>query len=59
MDNLTKKMNDPKTKADEKVVIRYIAKEATRHYSDYVERTVIDEDTRRQNMQNINTLMAA
>lgn len=59
MDNLKKKMRDPQTKRDEKVVIRYIAKEATKHYSDYVERTVVDEDTRRQNVQDINTLMAA
>lgn len=59
MDNLKKKMRDPQTKRDEKVVIRYIAKQVTRHYSDYVERTVVDEDTRRQNVQDINTLMAA
>ena len=59
MDNLTKKMSDPKTKPDEKVVIRYIARESTKHYSDYVERTVVSEDKRKENLKTINWLMAA
>lgn len=59
MENLTAKMNDSKTKPAEKVVIRYISREATKSYSDYIERTVVSEEDRKRNMKEINRLMAA
>ena len=59
IDNLTNKMKDPKTKAYQKVLIRWMARTVNRAYTDYLERTIPSEEERREKMMHINELMAA
>lgn len=45
--------------AREKVAIKYIMRKVNNAYKDYVDATMISDETRRQNMQDINMAMAA
>lgn len=56
--NLKEKMNNA-SKAKEKVAIRYIMRQINTAYKNYIDATSISEETRKQNMMDINTKMAA
>lgn len=56
-DKLKKKMNES-TNDGEKVAIRYIMRQTNKAYKDYIDATVISEDTRKQNMRDINIAMS-
>ena len=56
--NLKEKMNNA-SKAKEKVAIRYIMRQINTAYKNYIDATNISEETRKQNMMDINTKMAA
>ena len=50
---------DASTDDGEKVAIRYIMRQVNKAYKDYLDVTNISEDTRKQNMRDINMKMAA
>jgi len=56
--NLKEKMNKT-SNAKEKVAIRYIMRQMNTAYKNYIDATNISEDTRKQNMMDINMKMAA
>jgi len=58
VDKLKQKM-DESNDDGEKVAIRYIMKQVNKAYKDYIDVTNISEDTRKQNMRDINMKMAA
>ena len=58
VDKLKEKMN-ASTDDGEKVAIRYIMRQVNKAYKDYLDVTNISEDTRKQNMRDINMAMAA
>jgi len=58
VDNLKEKM-DNASEAREKVAIRYIMRQINKAYKDYIDATNITEETRKQNMRDINMKMAA
>jgi len=58
VDNLKEKMNNA-SEAREKVAIRYIMRQINKAYKDYIDATNISEETRKQNMKDINMAMAA
>ena len=58
VDKLTTKMKES-TNDGEKVAIRYIMEQVNKAYKDYIEATTISENDRKDNMRNINRLMAA
>lgn len=58
VDKLKKEMNES-TDDWEKVAIRYIMRQVNKAYKDYIDATNISENTRRQNMRDINMAMAA
>jgi DNA-binding IscR family transcriptional regulator len=43
----------------EKIAIRYIMRQVNKAYTDYIDAISVDEETRRENMKNINMKMAA
>jgi hypothetical protein len=47
------------SEAREKVAIRYIMRQINKAYKDYIDATNISEETRKQNMKDINMAMAA
>lgn len=58
VDKLKKEMNES-TDDGEKVAIRYIMRQVNKAYKDYIDATNISEETRKQNMKDINLAMAA
>ena len=58
VDNLKEKM-DNTSEAREKVAIRYIMRQINKAYKDYIDATNITEETRKQNMRDINMKIAA
>ena len=58
VDNLKEKM-DNASEAREKVAIRYIMRQINKAYKDYIDATNITEETRKQNMRDINMKMVA
>jgi len=54
-----KKKMDESSDDGEKVAIRYIMRQVNKAYKDYIDATNISEDTRKQNMRDINMKMAA
>jgi len=58
VNKLKEKMSNTKL-AKEKVAIRYIMRQVNIAYKDYIDATNISEETRRQNMKDINMAMAA
>ena len=58
VNKLKKEMNES-TDDGEKVAIRYIMRQVNKAYKDYIDATNISEDTRKQNMRDINMAMAA
>ena len=58
VDNLKEKM-DNASEAREKVAIRYIMRQINKAYKNYIDATNITEETRKQNMRDINMKMAA
>lgn len=58
VDNLKDKMDKTKS-PKEKVAIRYIMRQVNKAYKDYIDATNISEETRKQNMKDINMKMAA
>ena len=58
VDKLKKEMNES-TDDGEKVAIRYIMRQVNKAYKDYIDATNISEETRKQNMRDINTAMVA
>lgn len=58
VNKLKKEMNES-TNDGEKVAIRYIMRQVNKAYKDYIDATNISEDTRKQNMREINMAMAA
>lgn len=58
VNKLKEKMSNTK-QSREKVAIRYIMRQVNRAYKDYIDATNISEETRRQNMKDINMAMAA
>lgn len=58
VNKLKKEMNES-TDDGEKVAIRYIMRQVNKAYKDYIDATNISEDTRKQNMRDINMKMAA
>ena len=55
---LIKEMNES-TDDWEKVAIRYIMRQVNKSYKEYIDATTISEDSRKENMREINRLMAA
>ena len=55
---LIEKMNTTE-ESREKVAIRYIMRQVNKAYKDYIDATNISEETRKQNMRDINMAMAA
>lgn len=58
VDNLKEKMKNA-SEAREKVAIRYIMRQINKAYKDYIDARNISEETRKQNMKDINMAMAA
>jgi hypothetical protein len=50
---------DNASEAREKVAIRYIMRQINKAYKDYIDATNITEETRKQNMRDINMKMVA